>query len=277
MRASVASSTIPTASHGCSTKAGARSPALDGAVVGVAPHSLRAATPEELRAVTALAGDGPIHIHVAEQMKEVEDCLAWSGARPVEWLLANAAVDRRWCLIHATHMTDAETDGIARSGAVAGLCPITEANLGDGIFAAGRFLDAGGRFGIGTDSNVLIGVADELRQLEYSQRLAHRARNVLGKRQRLDRAPAVRRSAARRRTGAWRRACRPRGRQRGRPRLARCCPSDACRANAATPSSTPGSSLAAPASIASGRAGKSASRAAAIIRVTPSQRPFAPS
>ncbi len=87
--------------------------ALDGAVVGVAPHSLRAVTPDELRAVTALAGDGPIHIHVAEQMKEVEDCIAWSGARPVEWLLANADVDRRWCLIHATHMTDAETDGFA--------------------------------------------------------------------------------------------------------------------------------------------------------------------
>ena len=114
-------------------------------------------------------------------MKEVEDCIAWSGARPVEWLLANAEVDRRWCLIHATHMTDAETDGFARRGAVAGLCPITEANLGDGTFAAGRFLDADGRFGIGSDSNVLIGVADELRQLEYSQRLAHRERNVLGK------------------------------------------------------------------------------------------------
>jgi formimidoylglutamate deiminase len=155
--------------------------ALDGAVVGAAPHSLRAATPEELRAVTALAGDGPIHIHVAEQTKEVEDCIAWSGARPVEWLLANAEIDRRWCLIHATHMTDAETDGFARRGAVAGLCPITEANLGDGTFAAGRFLDADGRFGIGSDSNVLIGVADELRQLEYSQRLARRERNVLGK------------------------------------------------------------------------------------------------
>jgi formimidoylglutamate deiminase len=153
---------------------------LDGAVIGVAPHSLRAVTVEELGAVTALAADGPIHIHVAEQMKEVEDCVAWSGARPVEWLLANAEIDRRWCLIHATHMTEPETDRFAASGAVAGLCPITEANLGDGVFDARRFLNANGRFGIGSDSNVLIGVADELRQLEYSQRLARRERNVLG-------------------------------------------------------------------------------------------------
>lgn len=152
---------------------------LDGAIVGVAPHSLRAATPRELAEVTALT-DGPIHIHVAEQVKEVEDCVAWSGAWPVEWLLANAGVDGRWCLIHATHMTDAETEVMARSGAIAGLCPITEANLGDGTFPAGRFLAAGGRFGVGSDSNVLIGIADELRQLEYSQRLAHRERNALG-------------------------------------------------------------------------------------------------
>jgi len=154
---------------------------LDGAVVGVAPHSLRAVTPEELRMVTALGSNGPIHIHVAEQIKEVEDCVAWSGARPVEWLLANTDIDRRWCLIHATHMTEAETDRFGRRGAIAGLCPITEANLGDGTFAAASFLDSEGRFGIGSDSNVLIGVADELRQLEYSQRLAHRERNVLGK------------------------------------------------------------------------------------------------
>ncbi|AMX92401.1 MULTISPECIES: formimidoylglutamate deiminase [Mesorhizobium] len=153
--------------------------ALDQAVVGVAPHSLRAATPEELIDVTALAPDGPIHIHIAEQVKEVEDCLAWSGARPVEFLLANAKVDKRWCLIHATHMTDAETVAMAKSGAIAGLCPITEANLGDGTFAAPLFREHGGRYGVGSDSNVLIGLPDELRQLEYSQRLAHRARNVL--------------------------------------------------------------------------------------------------
>lgn len=152
---------------------------LNQAVVGVAPHSLRAATPEELTQVAAIAPDGPIHIHIAEQVKEVEDCLAWSGARPVEFLLGHAKVDQRWCLIHATHMTDAETVGMAKSGAIAGLCPITEANLGDGTFAAPLFKEHGGRFGVGSDSNVLIGLPDELRQLEYSQRLAHRARNVL--------------------------------------------------------------------------------------------------
>ncbi|RUX45514.1 MAG: formimidoylglutamate deiminase [Mesorhizobium sp.] len=152
---------------------------LDQAVVGVAPHSLRAATPEELDAVTAMAPDGPIHIHIAEQIKEVEDCIAWSGARPVQFLLDHAKVDRRWCLIHATHMTEAETVRMARSGAIAGLCPITEANLGDGTFAAPLFVEHGGRFGVGSDSNVLIGLPDELRQLEYSQRLTHRARNVL--------------------------------------------------------------------------------------------------
>ncbi len=149
------------------------------AVVGVAPHSLRAVTPAELAAVAAMLPGGPVHIHVAEQMREVEDCVKWSGARPVEWLLDHAEVDPRWCLIHATHMLDAETVSMARSGAIAGLCPITEANLGDGTFSAPLLLEHGGRFGIGSDSNVLIGVADELRQLEYSQRLAHRARNVL--------------------------------------------------------------------------------------------------
>ncbi|MGO4835653.1 formimidoylglutamate deiminase, partial [Rhizobiaceae sp. 2RAB30] len=160
---------------------GARAAArmIDGAVVGTAPHSLRAVTPDELSAVLRLAPDGPIHIHVAEQIREVEDCVAWSGARPVEWLLGNATVDERWCLIHATHLTAAETAGMARSGAVAGLCPVTEANLGDGTFPAPDFLGNGGRFGVGSDSNVLIGLGDELRQLEYSQRLLHRARNVL--------------------------------------------------------------------------------------------------
>jgi len=153
--------------------------ALPGANVGVAPHSLRAVTPDELAAMMLLAEAGPVHIHAAEQIKEVEDCIAWSGRRPIEWLLENAPVDQRWCIIHATHMTAAETASLARSGAVAGLCPVTEASLGDGIFPAREFLDAGGRFGVGTDSNVLIGVADELRQLEYGQRLKHRERNVL--------------------------------------------------------------------------------------------------
>jgi formimidoylglutamate deiminase len=151
----------------------------DGAVVGIAPHSLRAVSPDELAAILPLSNAGPIHIHVAEQMKEVDDCMAWSGSRPVQWLLDHAPVDRRWCLVHATHMTDAETRAMAASGAVAGLCPVTEANLGDGIFNAPEFSGVGGSFGVGTDSNVLIGVADELRQLEYSQRLKLRARNVM--------------------------------------------------------------------------------------------------
>ncbi|MGV2122692.1 formimidoylglutamate deiminase [Agrobacterium vitis] len=152
---------------------------LPGSVTGIAPHSLRAVTPEELSALQQLSFDGPIHIHVAEQVKEVEDCVAWSGQRPVQWLLDNADLSNRWCLIHATHMTDDETMRMAKSGAIAGLCPITEANLGDGTFNAEVFLGQGGRFGIGSDSNILIGIADELRQLEYSQRLAHRARNVM--------------------------------------------------------------------------------------------------
>jgi formimidoylglutamate deiminase len=149
------------------------------AVIGVAPHSLRAVTPQELAEVASLSPDGPIHIHVAEQMREVEDSVTWSGARPVEWLLGHAEVDERWCLIHATHMTDAETVAFAQSGAVAGLCPVTEANLGDGTFSGPLFAGNGGQFGIGSDSNVLIGIVDELRQLEYSQRIFHRARNVL--------------------------------------------------------------------------------------------------
>ncbi|MGF9563071.1 formimidoylglutamate deiminase [Neorhizobium sp. BT27B] len=152
---------------------------LDGAVLGVAPHSLRAVTPEELAAVLQMAKGGPVHIHVAEQVKEVEDCIAWSGARPVEWLLDNAPVDERWCLIHATHMTDTETRAMAKRRAVAGLCPITEANLGDGIFAAPAFLEEGGQFGIGSDSNILISLPEELRTFEYSQRFGLRARNVV--------------------------------------------------------------------------------------------------
>lgn len=152
---------------------------LPDAVVGVAPHSLRAVTPDELAAILPLAGGGPVHIHAAEQVAEVEDCLAWSGTRPVAWLLGHAPVDRRWCLIHATHMTDDEAAALARSGAVAGLCPITEANLGDGTFNALPFLAAGGAYGVGSDSNVLIDLGGELRQLEYAQRLHHHARNLL--------------------------------------------------------------------------------------------------
>ena len=152
---------------------------LPGTVVGVAPHSLRAVTPDELLEVVPLARSGPIHIHVAEQVREVDECLAWSGRRPVEWLLDHQPVDSRWCLIHATHTSAAERFGIASRGAVVGLCPITEANLGDGIFDARAFREAGGHFGVGTDSNVLIDAAGELRQLEYTQRLTARGRNVL--------------------------------------------------------------------------------------------------
>ncbi|MDZ7872187.1 MAG: formimidoylglutamate deiminase [Rhizobium sp.] len=148
--------------------------------LGLAIHSLRAATPDEMRAVlSAEQTGGPIHIHVAEQEREVEDCLAWSGRRPVSYLLDEFAVDERWCAIHATHMTAEETARLAKSGAVAGLCPATEANLGDGIFPATEFMAQGGRFGIGTDSHVATSVAEELRVLEYGQRLRDRRRNRL--------------------------------------------------------------------------------------------------
>jgi formimidoylglutamate deiminase len=151
-----------------------------GATLGLAIHSLRAATPDEMRAILAAEETGgPIHIHVAEQEREVEDCLAWSGRRPVEFLLDEMPVDHRWCAIHATHMTADETRRLARSGAVAGLCPATEANLGDGIFAATDFAGFGGRFGIGTDSHIATTVAEELRLLEYGQRLRDRRRNRL--------------------------------------------------------------------------------------------------
>ena len=152
----------------------------DDVVVGVAPHSLRAVTPDELREVVALAPSGaPVHIHVAEQMREVDDCVAWSGRRPVEWLLDHARVDARWCLVHATHMTAAELRAAAATGAVTGLAPTTEADLGDGTFPGAAFVAAGGRFGVGSDSNTSIDPFAELRQLEWSQRLALGRRNVL--------------------------------------------------------------------------------------------------
>lgn len=147
--------------------------------VGLAPHSLRATHPADLAQVLPLAQGNPVHIHVAEQPKEVADISAWLGARPVEWLLDNAAVGPEWCLIHATHMTAAETERLARTGAVAGLCPITESNLGDGPFNGPGWLAAGGAFGIGSDSNVRISLTEELRTLEYSQRLRDLARNVM--------------------------------------------------------------------------------------------------
>lgn len=127
----------------------------------------------------AAAQPGPVHIHIAEQTREVDACVAWSGMRPVQWLYEHAPVDARWCLVHATHITDAEMRQIIASRAVAGLCPITEANLGDGLFPMQAFARAGGRFGVGSDSNVLIDAAEELRLLEYGQRLQLRGRNVL--------------------------------------------------------------------------------------------------
>jgi formimidoylglutamate deiminase len=147
--------------------------------IGIAPHSLRAVTEDELAHLLEAHPEGPVHIHVAEQMREVEDSIAWSGQRPVDRLMSRFPVDARWCLIHATHLTEAERHALAASGAVAGLCPVTEANLGDGLFPAQALLAEGGRIGIGTDSNVRISVSGELRMLEYGQRLSHRLRNIL--------------------------------------------------------------------------------------------------
>jgi len=146
--------------------------------VGVAPHSLRAVPPDLVREAAYLRPADPIHIHAAEQVAEVAEVEAAYGHRPVA-LLLEAGIDARWCLIHATHMVPSETEGLARSGAVAGLCPITESSLGDGIFDGERLLNSGGLFGVGSDSNIRISLGEELRTLEYSQRLAERARAVL--------------------------------------------------------------------------------------------------
>ncbi|MEM9046783.1 MAG: formimidoylglutamate deiminase [Pseudomonadota bacterium] len=147
--------------------------------IGVAPHSLRAVSPSELDKAVAIAGSRPIHIHIAEQTAEVAEVEAAYGARPVAWLADNQPLSDQWCLIHATHMTDAETTTVANSGATAGLCPITESNLGDGVFNGTAYSDASGSFGVGTDSNVQVSLTGELRQLEYSQRLTHRSRAAL--------------------------------------------------------------------------------------------------
>jgi len=153
-------------------------------VIGVCAHSLRAVTPAELAALVAGSpSDVPIHMHVAEQVREVEAAERVLGARPVSWLLANAEIGKRWCLVHATHMNAAERRALARSGAVVGLCPTTEANLGDGIFPFGAYLDDGGAFGIGSDSNVSIDVVEELRWLEYGQRLVTGRRHVSARRE----------------------------------------------------------------------------------------------
>ncbi len=147
---------------------------------GFAPHSLRAVTKSDVTQVAAaVPNNTPIHIHVAEQIKEVEDCIAWSGKRPVQYLLDNFPVNENWCAIHATHMTTEETSLLAKSGAVAGLCPTTEANLGDGIFPAVDYLTSKGHIGIGSDSHISISPSDDLRMLEYSQRLKNLTRNVL--------------------------------------------------------------------------------------------------
>ncbi|MEW9586073.1 formimidoylglutamate deiminase [Paraburkholderia sp. DGU8] len=147
---------------------------------GVAPHSLRAVSAESLRALLGgIDADAPVHIHIAEQTAEVDACVETEGARPVQWLLDRFDVDSRWCLVHATHVDAHETLALAKSGAVAGLCLTTEANLGDGIFPAQDYLDARGRIGVGSDSHIGVDWRAELRLLEYGQRLTRRQRNVL--------------------------------------------------------------------------------------------------
>jgi formimidoylglutamate deiminase len=158
----------------------ARDSAAPGRRLGFCFHSLRAVTLDEIRAVLASSGDDrPVHVHIAEQQKEVDDCLAWSGQRPIQWLYDKVEVNERWCLIHATHAQADEVAAMVKSRAVAGLCPTTEANLGDGFFPAIDFADQGGRWGIGSDSHVSLSVVEELRWLEYGQRLKAERRNRL--------------------------------------------------------------------------------------------------
>jgi len=152
------------------------------AKLGMAIHSLRAVSPdaisEILKHLNKLDQEAPIHIHIAEQTQEVDDCISWSGKRPVEWLLDEQPVDERWCLVHATHLSDEEIKGVAQSGAVVGICPTTEANLGDGFFPLADFLDQGGNIAIGSDSNTSVNPIEELRWLEYGQRLNYQKRNI---------------------------------------------------------------------------------------------------
>ncbi|WP_348749225.1 formimidoylglutamate deiminase [Pseudomonas rhodesiae] len=148
--------------------------------LGLCFHSLRAVTPQQISEVLAASDKAcPVHIHIAEQQKEVDDCLAWSGKRPLQWLYDHVEVDERWCLVHATHANVDEVTRMAKSRAIAGLCLTTEANLGDGIFPAVDFLAQGGRLGIGSDSHVSLSVVEELRWLEYGQRLRDQRRNRL--------------------------------------------------------------------------------------------------
>ena len=175
---------------------------------GIAPHSLRAVTPDNLAELADIFASRPIHLHIAEQQREVEACIAWSGRRPVEWLLENVEVDERWCLVHATHLSEHETRLLAATGAVVGLCPVTEANLGDGIFPARAYGEAGGRLGIGTDSHIRVDLADELRTLEYGQRLRDLRRSRLAAPGRI-RGPDLAGGSAR----GWRKSARPADRQ----------------------------------------------------------------
>ena len=156
-----------------------RQDASDTLRIGCALHSLRAVPADAMRAVlAALPPRSPIHIHIAEQLGEVQDCINVRGARPVEWLLANAAVDTHWTLVHATHLNAPEVRGIATSGATVAICPTTEANLGDGLFPLRAYLDAGGAWGVGSDSQISVSPIEELRWLEYGQRLATHHRNI---------------------------------------------------------------------------------------------------
>ena len=147
--------------------------------IGCALHSLRAVPPQAMREVlAALPRESRVHIHIAEQMAEVDECVAVRGARPVQWLLDNADVDARWTLVHATHLDAAEVQGIAGSGATVAICTTTEGNLGDGLFPLRDYLDAGGRWGVGSDSHISVSPVEELRWLEYGQRLVSRRRNI---------------------------------------------------------------------------------------------------
>ncbi len=202
--------------------------------LGVAPHSLRAvpdrALLQTISVIERIDPEAPVHIHVAEQVREVRDCLAWCGQRPVAHLLETAPVGSRWCLIHATHMDDDETEALARSGAVAGLCPTTEANLGDGLFNLAAFLGAGGRIGIGSDSHVSISPIEELRWLDYGQRLNQLRRLVAASTAEPHCGARLWHASPRgRRPGAGPQDRPPGARPSGRSDPARCRPPDPCR------------------------------------------------
>jgi len=162
---------------------------FDNSNVGIAPHSLRAVDLASLTSavdhVRSLDNKAPIHIHIAEQQQEVDDCLTHYGKRPVQWLLDNIELDAQWCLIHATHINEQERQGIIQSQAIAGICPTTEANLGDGIFPTSEFLDEQGTFAIGSDSHISVNPIEELRWLEYAQRLIKQQRAILANEQQL--------------------------------------------------------------------------------------------